>query len=232
MLARFLNPDAYYRSLADIDFAAYYRQGYRLLLLDLDNTLIRHGQKSRTSFSSQQIRRMKAAGFQVSILSNGIEERVRPFAQAHHIPYIALASKPSRQGVQRACAQFCIAVDKTLLIGDQILTDIICGKRAGTGTILVAPLTEREAWYIQLKRVLETGIKKDLIMQPRKTTPRRKLLRRFWQQERRSNKLSIVEKATIPSVRIGRWLKNFKVKAQQTAQQTKKRFKYRRKYEN
>lgn len=176
-MLRYFKPDAYYRSLADVDFDACYAAGYRVVLLDLDNTLIRHGQKQLTAFSESQIRRMQKAGLRCAILSNGMAYRVEPFAKAHGIEFIAQAGKPSSRGVLRAAEKYQTPVSQILLIGDQIFTDVLCGRRSGTGTILVAPLTNYEKWYIRLKRLFERIIKRDLKMSPRPRRHRRKLVR-------------------------------------------------------
>lgn len=184
-------PDAYYRSLADIDFTEWKKRGYRLVLLDLDNTLIRHGGQKKTAFSQRQIARLRASGLKSAILSNAMVDRVIPFAKAHNIPFVAQAKKPSRRGVLQAAKQFGFRPHEILLIGDQIFTDVVCGRRAGAGTILVAPLSEKERWYIRLKRLFEEPIRRNLKRRPRlkrKKTQRTNLLFKLTREQTRSKR--------------------------------------------
>jgi len=47
-MIRFL-PDEYYSSTYKIDFKKYYDMGYRGILFDIDNTLVRHNDPERSS---------------------------------------------------------------------------------------------------------------------------------------------------------------------------------------
>lgn len=187
MLKRFFQPDAYFRSLADIDFNSLYEQGYRLVLLDMDNTLIRDGHRERTAFSDLQINRMLDAGFKCLILSNGPAERVKPFADLHHLDFIADSGKPSRRGVHLACQKFSLSPKETLLIGDQIFTDVLCGRRSGVLTLLVAPLATGEKWYIRIKRIFELPFISSLKMNKGLPSSERKIFANWLARRRFEN---------------------------------------------
>lgn len=168
-------PHAYYESIADIPAGCWFNQGKRLVLLDLDNTLIPHGGRRMTPFARLQIQRFQRAGFQVVLLSNAQAHRVKPFAEAMDLPYIALAAKPSARGIHRAATAFNHPLDQIMVIGDQIWTDIVAANRAGVTALLVEPLSRREKWYIRLKRQLEWPIKVSLpcLRNKRRPAPRR-----------------------------------------------------------
>jgi hypothetical protein len=48
-----------------------------------------------------------------------------------------------------------VPIASIALIGDQIFTDIYCGNRSGTYTILVKPVTSKDPFFIKLKRIPE-----------------------------------------------------------------------------
>ena len=68
-------PDRYLDSTYEIDFKQYYKDGYRAVVFDIDNTLVPHGapadERSKALFSS-----LKEIGFQAMLLSNNKEPRV------------------------------------------------------------------------------------------------------------------------------------------------------------
>lgn len=57
-----LLPDEYYSSTYKIDFKKYYAMGYRGILFDIDNTLVRHNEPATTR-AIQLMEQLKAIGF-------------------------------------------------------------------------------------------------------------------------------------------------------------------------
>ncbi len=162
MLQRWI-PDAYYKNLAAVPAGALYEKGYRLALLDIDNTLALHGSRESKTYAEEQIRRFEAAGFKVYILSNAKQERAESFGkslQTKNVVTIGGAGKPGTKGIEEALRQSGCTKDETLLFGDQLFTDIWAGRKAGVKTVLLDRLGPREPWYIWLKRRGETLAKK------------------------------------------------------------------------
>ena len=72
---------------------------------------------------------------------------------------IANAGKPLTRSYTKAMAMLRTDITNTLLIGDQILTDIFGAKRIGMKHILVRPLDPRHEYFrIRLKRLIEKPI--------------------------------------------------------------------------
>ena len=44
---------------------------------------------------------------------------------------------------------------KSVMVGDQVFTDVIAGNRAGVRTFMVEKLHKKEIWYVLLKRPFE-----------------------------------------------------------------------------
>ena len=100
-MIRFL-PDEYYSSTYKIDFKKYYDMGYRGILFDIDNTLVRHNEPA-TSRAIQLMEQLKAMGFKVCLVSNNKEPRVAAFNKKMKVNYIFKAAKPlkrSRRGLE------------------------------------------------------------------------------------------------------------------------------------
>ncbi|MDO4344573.1 MAG: YqeG family HAD IIIA-type phosphatase [Eubacteriales bacterium] len=153
MLEKFY-PDEYLDSAYDIDFKSWYDKGYRGVLFDIDNTLVRHGEPAdeRAEKLFENLRRI---GMNYCLISNNQLPRVKPFADAVQAYYIENAHKPSKKNYLRACELMGTDSKTTLFVGDQLFTDIYGARRAGMTNILVKPIHPKEEIQIVLKRRLE-----------------------------------------------------------------------------
>lgn len=155
------SPDLYIGSLAEIDFGEYYKQGYRLVLLDIDNTLSQHGQNVCGDYAKSQVSRILLEGMECLIVSNARTARAKTYADSLGIPFVPRAGKPSKKGVREALRMFPQYQKKQLMIvGDQLLTDILAGNRSGIHTVLVDPISSEEPGQVRIKRPVERGIKR------------------------------------------------------------------------
>lgn len=153
-----LRPDEYYNNLLELDFSRYYSQGYRLVILDIDNTLGLHGSRTADDFAREARDRIQSAGMTCWLVSNGSGRRISSFAASLGLPCVAMAYKPFAHGPRRACKLSGIPCEQTIFVGDQVMTDIIAAHGAGCRAILVKPLASRESWNVKIKRLLENII--------------------------------------------------------------------------
>ena len=79
-------PDEYLDSAYVIDYDRLYREGYRGILFDIDNTLVRHNEPA-TSRAIQLMEQLKAIGFKVCLVSNNKEPRVAAFNKKLKVNY-------------------------------------------------------------------------------------------------------------------------------------------------
>ena len=128
-------------NIYEISGAALGRRGIRLLLADLDNTLVPYGVPLPDEKLKGWRDELAAHGVTLFILSNNRHEsRPRTFAQALDVPYIGHAGKPKTASFVKAMEQMGVAPEQTAIVGDQIFTDVLGGNRAGVATILVKPI--------------------------------------------------------------------------------------------
>lgn len=153
MLERFY-PDLYISSAYNIDFQSYYDAGYRGIIFDIDNTLVCHGapadERSIRLFSG-----LKEMGFQILLLSNNKEPRVKMFNDAVKVQYIFKAGKPAKKGYLAAMKKMGTDRNNTMFVGDQLFTDVWGARNAGIFSLLVQPIDKKEEIQIILKRYLE-----------------------------------------------------------------------------
>lgn len=147
-------PNEYVDSSYVINYEELYRNGYRGILFDVDNTLVPHGAKADKR-AKELFERLKKTGFSICLISNNKEHRVKSFNDEVNVKYIFDAHKPSVKGYERAMSLIGTNKKNTVFIGDQIFTDVYGANRAGLRTILVKPIHPKEEIQIVLKRYLE-----------------------------------------------------------------------------
>lgn len=150
MFRRFY-PTAYVASAYAVDFSNLYQKGYRALILDIDNTLVRHGAPP-TPEAVAFFEELRRIGFTTCIISNNHEPRVKSFADEVKSAYLFDAGKPSRKPYLEAMRICGANQENTLFMGDQLFTDIYGANRAGIKSILVKPIFLDPEFQIRLKR--------------------------------------------------------------------------------
>ena len=161
MLEQFF-PDLILNEISEIDAAALWQKGYRLLIFDIDNTLVAYHEKDATQKASRIIRQFQDTGFQTALVSNNNRERVERFNQELKLYSVSRAMKPFQWGMRKVMRHFERTPQETVLCGDQILTDIFGGNRLGLYTILVTPIEINESGFFRMKRRIEAYILKKM----------------------------------------------------------------------
>lgn len=150
-------PGEYLNSAYEIDFEKLYKEGYRGVIFDIDNTLVRHGAPADAR-ARRLFAHLKELGFTCCLLSNNKEPRVQMFNQKIQVHYIFKAHKPRTASYKKAMQMMQTDTDNTLFVGDQIFTDIWGANLAGIRTILVKPIHPKEEIQIVLKRIPEKWV--------------------------------------------------------------------------
>lgn len=128
-------------SIYDISVEALAGRGIKLLLADLDNTLVPYGVPQPDQRLINWRDELAAYGITLFVLSNNRHEnRPRVFAESLEVPYIGHAGKPKTHSFYKAMEDMHVTKAQTAVVGDQIFTDVLGGNRAGVMTILVRPI--------------------------------------------------------------------------------------------
>jgi len=150
-------PDLQVESVHQIDLRKLWDQGFRGIITDLDNTLVGAGDSSATPELIDWLEKVDHMGFKVVIVSNNQRSRVAAFSDPLNIPYIFRARKPTGGAFRRALSILQLTPRQTVVIGDQLMTDILGGNRMGFYTILVQPISMKDEGFLtrQINRRLE-----------------------------------------------------------------------------
>lgn len=161
MLKSFL-PSEYVKSVHHIDPNELKERGIEAIITDLDNTLVSWDQPDATEEIIEWFEKVKAAQIKVIIVSNNNEKRVKTFSEPLNITFISKARKPLSKAFKLATNMLQIKKEKTVIIGDQLMTDILGGNRAGYHTILVVPIAKSDGFFTKFNRMMERKIMKRL----------------------------------------------------------------------
>jgi len=157
------------RSVIEITPEFLVSNSIRALLLDRDGTLTETDSILVESKVLYWVKLMKRAGVRLAIVSNAFKlSRVMPVAEVLGIDCVVigfpyLIGKPRPEILLEALRILDVQVEQALMVGDQLLTDILAGNLAGTKTLLVEPLSRRAKLGTKLLRYcFETRIKSRL----------------------------------------------------------------------
>lgn len=154
MLKLFL-PDEHVKSIFDIDVNNLQKIGIKGIVIDLDNTLVPWNVRSAPDDVVTWLNELNKSNINVIVFSNNNRERVSFFCQPINKPYIARAKKPLGRSFRKARKQMGLKKSEMAVIGDQLLTDVFGGNRAGLYTILVQPLVKTDAPITKFNRNIE-----------------------------------------------------------------------------
>lgn len=159
-------PSLYVNTIFDIDYNKLYEDGIRLILTDLDNTLISYKETDPLEAQYDWVKKMKEIGFEIIIVSNNShKDRVSHFAKLLDIKYLNFALKPTKIGMKKALkmANKKYEPDEVIALGDQLMTDILVANRMKFHSILVKAVDRKsDILPTRINRKLERHVLKVL----------------------------------------------------------------------
>ena len=150
-------PTIYKKTIFDIPYEKLKKEGIRCLVFDLDNTLGLVSHKTCPKETKKLIQELKK-DFIVVISSNNTKSRLVPYMEELGIDGIAWSMKPLIRGLLIIKNKYKVHKKEMCMIGDQIVTDVLAGKRFRIKTILVDPLGDKDLKITGLNRKLEERI--------------------------------------------------------------------------
>ena len=154
-LGRWLTPGRYVASVLDLSARDLVAEGIRGVIVDLDNTVVAWEASEPSAEVARWVAALRAAGMGVCIVSNSLTSRARRVGAALGVPVVSWALKPAPWAFRRALRVLGTSPSQTVLVGDQLFTDILGGNWVGLRTVLVDPLSSREFPTTRLVRRLE-----------------------------------------------------------------------------
>lgn len=155
-------PNCYVKDVYDISYKELYKRGYCNIIFDIDNTLLPVNDIKVHKKLIDLFNRLHSLNFNVCIVSNNKLERVLPVAKKLDVAYLEEAKKPNREAFDKALEILNGNVDDTIMVGDQMLSDIKGGNEYGLYTILVDPFDNKYDIKTGTSRILQNMMIKKL----------------------------------------------------------------------
>lgn len=155
---KYFLPDEYVKDIFQISPEALKEKGIKGIITDLDNTLVEWDRPEATPEIIEWVKMMQDAGLQVTILSNNNIGRVETFCGPLGTPFICEARKPLAKNFKKALASMGLQKEEAVMVGDQLMTDILGGNRFGLHTILVVPVASSDGFVTKFNRMIERRI--------------------------------------------------------------------------
>lgn len=134
-------PRGVYPAVTDISPDLLAEKGVRLVLADLDNTLVPYKTADPPAEIIAWKRALEARGIRLFLLSNSRKPgRAKAFAEKLDIPYQGHSGKPKKTGYLQAMERMGVTPAQTVMVGDQIFTDTLGASNAGVVPMLVEPI--------------------------------------------------------------------------------------------
>ena len=132
--------------------------GVKGIVLDVDNTLEPYEHPTPGAHVVAWLDDLKAHGIRAAIVSNNDGERINLFNKDLGLPVYYKAGKPGKKNVLKAMAEMGTDKDNTILMGDQVFTDVWAAHNAGIRAILVPPINDKRDLLTKFKRLLEKPV--------------------------------------------------------------------------
>lgn len=143
-------------SLPSVDLQRLYDAGKRLILLDVDNTLVQWKTEEFSPQVVEWVERAKAMGFGLCIISNTHRlDRLERLRSTLGIETVRGRFKPSRAMFRLALIKFGRKAGEAVMIGDQMMTDVLGANRAGIDAIWVRKMEGKEFGGTRINRLIE-----------------------------------------------------------------------------
>ena len=162
-LEKYIPYDVKY-TIHDIDYLAYFKQGKRVILFDIDNTVGPYSKDEPNEDAINLFKKLQEMGFRTIVWSNNHAPRVSRYASFLNSEYIYSAHKPFKTGFKKYLRKHGhIDPSICISIGDQLMTDVLLSNRLGINCILVKPIEKKdEKWYTRASRNMAESIMKKM----------------------------------------------------------------------
>ena len=153
-------PEYYFKTFneASADFLA--SIGVKGIVLDVDNTLEPYENPLPGEHVKKWLSELKEQGISAAIVSNNGGKRINLFNSELGLPAYYKAKKPFKKNVLNAMRDMGTDKSNTILMGDQVFTDVWAAHNTGIKAILVHPIKDKTDPFTKFKRLLEKPILK------------------------------------------------------------------------
>lgn len=162
MFLNYFKPSIYVSDFSQVNLKSLKKHGIKVFISDLDNTLVPHFKKLPTPDVVQFVREVQDLGMEFIVVSNNTKRRAKRFSEKLGVRYYGAAWKPLRKVAIKISRDLEVEPKEMIVMGDQLITDVLFANRYHMESILVQPLLKDDFKLTKLNRFLERFIYKKL----------------------------------------------------------------------
>lgn len=153
-------PEYYFKAFNEASAEFLLGIGVKGIVLDVDNTLEPYENPLPGEHVKAWLSDLRDNGISAAIVSNNGGERINFFNSELGLPVYYKAKKPFKKNVLNAMRDMGTTKENTVLMGDQVFTDVWAAHNTGIRAILVPPINDKRDIFTKFKRLLEKPILK------------------------------------------------------------------------
>ncbi len=151
-------PEYYFEKFSDATPEFLLSLGIKGIILDIDNTLEPYENDLPGEEVLAWLGALSRAGIGAAFVSNNNRERVELFNSDLRLPAFYKAGKPFTKNIKRAMIKMGTGYKDTILMGDQVFTDVFAAHMARIPAILLPPINDKKDLITRAKRFLEIPV--------------------------------------------------------------------------
>ncbi len=158
----FVEPERYFSRISMIDIQKdIVDAGFSHVLLDIDNTILTRDTHEVPRDVSFWLSKARGVGLTFCLVSNNWHESVYELAGRLDLPIVAKAVKPLPPAFLLALKKIGAKRKDTVVIGDQLVTDVLGAHFLGMTAYMLQPLVEQDLKHTLLLRNVERAFMGD-----------------------------------------------------------------------
>ena len=155
----FLQPERYFSRLSRVDVDGdLLSRGFTHVLLDVDNTILSRATHDIPRDVGVWLGKARTAGVEFCLVSNNWHASVHQLAGVLDVPVVGKSCKPLPQGFLLGLAKVGGTRKNTVVVGDQLLTDVLGAHLVGLPVYMVQPLVEVDLPHTMALRNFERAV--------------------------------------------------------------------------
>lgn len=150
-------PDMYVKDVMSIPYHKLKEKNIKCIIFDLDNTLALLSEIEPPLRVVELFKKLEK-DFDIYILTNSNGKRALPYKDNLSVSVINFALKPSVKGLREIKKIKNYKKSEMVIVGDQLVTDILAGNRFHIMTIFVDAMSQIDLRITKLNRMIEKRI--------------------------------------------------------------------------
>lgn len=156
VISALIRPTFIVDSILDIPLEDLKSTGITTLLVDVDNTLLSRSNRSLDLDTLNWIELVRSLGFNIFVVSNNSSRRrILKICKQAQLTGLYFSMKPLPFSINDLLDSETLTQNECIMVGDQVLTDILVANSAGMRSVLVDPLDKKLSFFKTLQREFE-----------------------------------------------------------------------------